>query len=106
MLKIIELEKPLLSPIYYLKKILSNNHITFVASVSKLLENKVSVIFFPSNKKISESEVLKLKDWINKGGILIRFADNSMIENSDIFLDGKKSFSIHTKYRKRFIYSE
>ena len=50
--------------------------------------------------------MLKLKDWINKGGILIRFSDKNMIENRDIFLDGKKIFSIHTKYRKRFIYSE
>ena len=63
-----------------------------MASVSKILENKVSVIFLPSNKKISESEMLKLKDWVNKGGILIRFSDKNMIENSDIFLDGNKSF--------------
>ena len=87
-----ELEKPLLSPIYYLKKVLSNTHINFVGSVSKILENKVSVIFLPSYNTISESEMLKLKDWVNKGGILIRFSDKSMIESRDIFLDGNKSF--------------
>ena len=36
--------------------------------------------------------MLKLKDWVNKGGILIRFSDKNMIESRDIFLDGNKSF--------------
>ena len=46
-----ELEKPLLSPVYYIKKILTNSNLTLYFVLTKILEKKVSVIFLPSNKK-------------------------------------------------------
>ena len=86
------IEKPLLSSVYYLKKILNNSHLTFQGSINKLLKKNTSVIFLPSYKILLESEIKELKDWIYSGGVLIRFSDNKIIGQSDIFLDGEKDF--------------
>ena len=87
-----ELEKPLLSPVYYLKKVLTNSNLTFIGPLTKILEKKASVVFLPSNKRLSKLDITALEKWVYDGGVLIRFSDKRIVEQSNIFLDKKKSF--------------
>ena len=66
--------QPLLSPAYYLDRAIKSFSIVKIGSLEELIDKKTSVIMLPGVGTIRDELKVKLKDWIKKGGILIRFA--------------------------------
>ena len=99
-------EKPLLSPIYYIKKSLDQNHSIHIASIKKILEEKKSIIFLPSNNKVSKTDKKRLKNWVNKGGVLVRFSDKNIINQKNLYLDEKNYFPSLRRIAKDFSIQE
>ena len=83
------LEKPLLSPIYYLKKSLDKDHVIHISTVSKLIDNNKSIIFLPSDSKLEKSDIQKLKNWIKGGGALIKFSDKKALSQKNLYFDDR-----------------
>ena len=96
------IEKPLLSPVYYLKKSLNQNHTSYIASIKKILDKKISVIFLPSNKRLLKADQNRLKKWIKEGGVLVRFSDKNIIKQKDLYFDGKNYFQSLRNIAKDF----
>ena len=96
------LEKPLLSPIYYLKKSLNQNNSTYIASVKKILDKKKSVIFLPSNNRLLKADENRLKKWVEEGGVLVRFSDKNIIKQKDLYFDEKNYFQSLRNIAKDF----
>ena len=86
------IEKPLLSPIYYLKKSLDKDHIINFAPIDKLIDNNKSIIFLPSDSKLEKSDIQKLKSWIQSGGTLIKFSDKKIVSQKNLYFDGVAYF--------------
>ena len=85
-------DKPLLSPTYYLKKSLNKSHKILVSPTKDLLKNNKSLIFLPSNSRLTKNDYKNLKEWVKSGGVLIRFADNKIV-NKKIYILTKKLLS-------------
>ena len=66
--------QPLLSPAYYLDRAIKPYSDIIIDELSKLLDKKISVIILPGVGTIREDINNKLKNWIENGGMLIRFA--------------------------------
>ncbi len=96
------LEKPLLSPIYYLKKSLNQNNSTYIASVKKILDKKKSVIFLPSNNRLLKADENRLKKWVEEGGVLVRFSDKNIIKQKNLYFDEKNYFQSLRNIAKDF----
>ena len=76
-----DLSQPLLSPLYYISKALEpfsdirrSRDANVTASVNELLNQNVSAIALADVGLITEAAEEKLSEWINNGGLLIRFS--------------------------------
>ena len=95
-------EKPLLSPTYYLKKSLNESHKISVSPTKDLLKNKKSLIFLPSNSNLTKNDYKTLKEWVKSGGVLVRFADNRIVTQKDLYFDEKIYFQTLRKMATEF----
>ncbi|MFZ4762945.1 MAG: DUF4159 domain-containing protein [Alphaproteobacteria bacterium] len=68
--------QPLLSPLHYLTKALETGAIVARGNIDALLASAVQTIYLPDMGSIAPEDVSKLQAWINKGGVLVRFAGN------------------------------
>jgi hypothetical protein len=75
--------QPLLSDIYYLDKALSPYAEIAKGNIAQLLNKHVSVLILADVAKISGDDYSKVKDFVAKGGMLIRFAGDHMTGGSD-----------------------
>ncbi|HEY2008561.1 MAG TPA: DUF4159 domain-containing protein [Rhizomicrobium sp.] len=75
--------QPLLSDIYYLDKALSPYAEIAKGNISQLLDKHVSVLILADIARISGDDLGKVKDFVSKGGMLIRFAGDHMTSGSD-----------------------
>ncbi|MEM9331167.1 MAG: DUF4159 domain-containing protein [Pseudomonadota bacterium] len=73
--------QPLLSPLYYISKALEpfsdirrSNDANVAASVPDLINQGVSVIIMADVGTLPDNSVNAVNDWIEKGGMLVRFA--------------------------------
>ena len=95
-------EKPLLSPTYYLKKSLNKSHKILVSPTKDLLKDNKSLIFLPSNSKLTKNDYKNLKEWVSNGGVLIRFADNKIVAQKDLYFDEKIYYQTLRKMATEF----
>jgi hypothetical protein len=75
--------QPLLSDIYYLERALSPYAEIAKGNISQLLDKHVSVLILADVARISGDDLGKVKDFVAKGGMLIRFAGDHMTGGSD-----------------------
>ena len=76
-----DLNQPLLSPLYYISKALEPfsdlrraDDANVAASVPELINQRVSAIVLADIGVLPEEPAQKLSDWVEKGGLLLRFA--------------------------------
>lgn len=75
--------QPLLSDDYYLRRALDPFSDIQTGSVKSLLTHKLAMIVLADIGKLSNAEVDELSGWINKGGVLLRFAGPQLAQGSD-----------------------
>jgi hypothetical protein len=73
-----DIEKPLLSDVYYSEKALQPFAEIQKGSLRKLLTLDLSIILMPGQNNLSEEDRRGLKDWVAEGGTLVRFANAQM----------------------------
>ena len=82
-----ELEQPLLSPLYYVSRALEPSAQIFQTKmVSELLEHiesGVSLAVLADVGKLRTNELEALDEWIERGGVLVRFAGPRLASGSD-----------------------
>ncbi len=76
-----ESEQPLLSDTYYLEKALTPYGDLHKGNITRLLDDKVSVLVLADIGKISETD--RVAKFVNDGGLLIRFAGDRMTGSVD-----------------------
>jgi hypothetical protein len=75
--------QPLLSDVYYLERALSPYAEIAKGGIAQLIDKHVSVLLLADVAKISGDDIPKVKDFVAKGGVLIRFAGERMTNGSD-----------------------
>ncbi len=75
--------QPLLSDVYYLERALSPYAEIAKGGIAQLIDKHVSVLLLADVAKISAADIPKVKDFVSKGGVLIRFAGDRMTNGSD-----------------------
>ncbi|MBZ0216675.1 MAG: BatA domain-containing protein, partial [Fimbriimonadaceae bacterium] len=77
--------QPLLSPLFYVERALSpfaelmqTNSATLPEGIGELIDARVGAMILTDVGTIAEPARIALNDWINKGGVLIRFAGPSL----------------------------
>jgi hypothetical protein len=76
-------EQPLLSDVYYLERALSPYAEVSKGTIAALLDKKVSVLVLADVAKMSGTTLEQVKDFVARGGVLIRFAGPRMAAGSD-----------------------
>lgn len=67
-------EQPLLGELYYLQRALAPDNDVRVADLNTLLAQPMSVLILPDVTAIGADDRKKLLQWIDQGGMLVRFA--------------------------------
>ncbi|MDC0033232.1 DUF4159 domain-containing protein [Alphaproteobacteria bacterium] len=81
--------QPLLSDDYYLVRALGPFNQIKSGTVKSLLEHRLAMIVLTDIGKLSNAEVDGLSGWINKGGVLLRFAGPQLAQGSDALVPVK-----------------
>lgn len=76
---------PLLSGSWYTERALSGAMTVYTGTASSLLARRLSTLVIPGGT-IPDSDVLPLSQWVEQGGVLIRFADAALAERGDTAL--------------------
>jgi len=77
-----EQAQPLLADLYYLKRALLPFAEIREGIVSDLLDTPLSILMLPDFGRLVAGDQLRLSDWIEKGGVLVRFAGPKLAENA------------------------
>ncbi len=97
--------QPLLSELYYVERALRLHADLKQSDITTLLENDLSAIILTDSAQVSEEDRLALSNWIDEGGVLIRFAGPRLanaefddlvpvpLRRGDRFLDGTLSWA-------------
>lgn len=75
--------QPLLSDVYYLERALSPYAEIAKGNIATLLDKHVSVLALADVARIPQTDMARVKDFIAKGGVLIRFAGERMTGGAD-----------------------
>jgi hypothetical protein len=75
--------QPLLSDVYYLERALSPYAEIAKGGITQLLDKRVSVLVLADVAKIGSADRENVKDFVSKGGVLIRFAGERTTNGSD-----------------------
>ncbi|WP_417517745.1 DUF4159 domain-containing protein [Minwuia sp.] len=75
-----ERAQPLLSDVYYLKRALGPFAEIVEGEVAQLLDRPLSMLVLADVGQIVEGDRLRLADWIERGGVLLRFAGPRLAE--------------------------
>jgi Domain of unknown function (DUF4159)/Aerotolerance regulator N-terminal len=77
-----EQAQPLLADLYYLKRALLPFAEIREGVVSDLLDTPLSILMLPDFGRLVAGDQLRLSDWIERGGVLVRFAGPKLAENA------------------------
>lgn len=75
--------QPLLSDVYYLERALSPYAEVSRGSIAQLLDKHVSVLLLADVAKIPGADIARVKDFLQHGGVMIRFAGERMSGGAD-----------------------
>ncbi len=78
--------QPLLGDLFYLERALAPYAELHRGSIATLVQSKQAVIVLADVGTLSESDLQKLKIWVDKGGVLLRFAGNWLAQKPDELL--------------------
>lgn len=81
-----EARQPLLSDLFYLDRALSPFTEVRVGTIQELLQRDIAVIVLADVGRVIGAERQALQDWIDRGGLLIRFAGPRLAEQGDDLL--------------------
>ena len=97
--------QPLLSELYYIERALRLHADLKQGDIPTLLEDDLSAIVLTDNAQINDDDRRALSDWVDEGGVLIRFAGPRLanaafddlvpvpLRRGDRFLDGTLSWA-------------
>ncbi|MDF1719840.1 MAG: DUF4159 domain-containing protein [Minwuia sp.] len=74
--------QPLLADLYFLKRALQPFAELREGSISDLLDTALSIMMLPDVGRWVDGDRLRLADWIEKGGVLVRFAGPKLADNA------------------------
>lgn len=72
--------RALIGPLYYLERALGSDLIR-AGALSQLLAQPFSMLILPDTTTLTQDERTRLRNWVEKGGMLIRFAGNNLAYN-------------------------
>ncbi len=78
--------QPLLSDLYYLERALAPYSEIRQGSVLDLLQRQLAVLVLADVGALTQDETDRLTSWIERGGVLMRFAGNRLAQNADTLL--------------------
>lgn len=78
-----EQSQPLLSEVYYLQRALEPYSEVRQGSIDELLARKLAVLALPDIGNLTTEERERLSDWVEAGGLLLRFAGPRMAADND-----------------------
>jgi hypothetical protein len=78
--------QPLLGELYYVERALTPYAELRHGDVATLLQREVAVLIMADVGLLPQDTVARLKTWIDKGGILVRFAGPKLAENAESLL--------------------
>ncbi|MFM9844038.1 MAG: DUF4159 domain-containing protein [Dongiaceae bacterium] len=78
--------QPLLGDLFYLERALAPYAELHRGSIDTLVQAKQAVIVLADVGTLAESDLQKLKIWVDKGGVLLRFAGNWLAQKPDELL--------------------
>jgi hypothetical protein len=88
-----ELAQPLLSPLYYIRRALepfaelvNAGSGEMAETIDNFTEQNISVIVMADIGRLVGAPLLRLTEWVEKGGVLVRFAGPHMEESQDSLL--------------------
>ncbi|WP_206419860.1 DUF4159 domain-containing protein [Minwuia thermotolerans] len=81
-----ERAQPLLSDLYYLERALAPFAEIREGEIARLLDEPLSMLVLADVGQLVELDRLRVADWIEKGGVLVRFAGPRLAEQSDDLL--------------------
>ncbi len=88
-----QLAQPLLSPLYYIRRalepyaeLISDDSKDIAKTVESYTERNVSVVVMADIGRLVGAPLLRLTEWVEKGGVLVRFAGPHMEESQDSLL--------------------
>ena len=79
-------EQPLLGNTYYVERALAPYNEVRHGDVTALLQGKLAVIVLADTGNLTDAQVASLKAWVEKGGILLRFAGTWLAQKTDPLL--------------------
>ncbi|MFN4309182.1 MAG: DUF4159 domain-containing protein [Ferrovibrio sp.] len=82
----VETRQPLLGDLFYLERALTPYAELRNAPVSELLQRELAVIIMADVAQLVGGEGRQLREWVEKGGVLLRFAGPRMAEATDDLL--------------------
>jgi hypothetical protein len=78
--------QPLLGELYYVERALSPYAELRHGDVAKLLQREIAVLILADVGLLPADTVAKLKTWVDKGGVLVRFAGPKLAQNAESLL--------------------
>jgi hypothetical protein len=81
-----EAAQPLLSDVYYLTRALEPFSEVRKGVVSKLLKRNLAVLVLADIGRLTESESRQVRDWMERGGVVVRFAGPKLAANVDALI--------------------
>ena len=78
-----EADQPLLSSVFYLDRALRPFSDARAGAVAELLGRELAVMFLADVGVVAGSDGEAIEDWVEKGGVLVRFAGPRMAEKTD-----------------------
>lgn len=85
----VETRQPLLGDLFYLERALNPYAELRSAPVGELLQRELAVVVLADVAQVVASEARQLEQWIDNGGVLLRFAGPRMAEATDSLLPVK-----------------
>jgi len=79
-------EQPLLGNTYYVERALAPYNEIRHGDVTSLLQGKLSIIILADTGNLTDAQVDALKAWVEKGGVLLRFAGTWLAQKTDPLL--------------------
>ena len=79
----LENRQPLLSPLYYVERALTPYSEIRQGGIGDLLQRDLAVLILADIGQVVGADRTTLEDWLNKGGVLVRFAGPRLAENVD-----------------------
>jgi hypothetical protein len=81
-----ETDQPLLGNLYYLERALAPYAETRSGTIAELLERPLAMLVLADIGKLTDEQSSALDDWMQQGGVLLRFAGPRLAEGGDALL--------------------